>query len=179
MKPYNYCQYPYQDSDEGPLRHAYTSPPFLLLITVLGLYASHLTSQRPCLAVRVVSPKLTNLSSSIPPLPSFPHTSSLLTTRLFPIQTLIPTDIDTFSLKLRTDIMNARDNPSLPLPWNLPYRFPLGSLSQSYLSESHTRLPFHYYFFALGVRRNPSTHASLLLPHQLAGNVGLCCPSYW
>jgi hypothetical protein len=81
-------QYPYQDSDEDPLRHAYIS---LHLSSsharfVSGLYATQSMSQRPCLAARVVSRKLTNLPSSIAPLPSFPP-SSPFTMRLSRTQT--------------------------------------------------------------------------------------------
>src|SRR6266699_1497204 len=71
-------QYPYQDSDEDPLRHAYIPlpPSFSLAHFVSGLYATQSMSQRPRHAARVVSRKLTNSPSSIAPLPSSPPTSS-------------------------------------------------------------------------------------------------------
>jgi hypothetical protein len=135
-------QYPYQDSDEDPLRHAYIPLPlsFSLADLVSGLYATHSTSQRPRLAARVISRKLTNSPSSTAPLPSFPPTSSPFTTRLSQTQmrhlyssplTSIPFPANSARIS-RTRATTQRRvmsmfhprHPSLPLRWGLPYRFP-------------------------------------------------------
>jgi hypothetical protein len=82
-------QYPYQDSDEDPLRHAYIHLPlsFSPAHVVSGLYATQSMSQRPRLAPRVVSRKLTNSPFSIAPLLSFPPISSPFTMCLSRTQT--------------------------------------------------------------------------------------------
>ena len=133
-------QYPYQDSDEDPLRHAYIPLSFSLADLVSGLYATHSTSQRPRLAARVISRKLTNSPSSTAPLSSFPPTSSPFTTRLSQTQmrhlhssplTSIPFPANSARIS-RTRATTQRRvmsmfhprHPSLPLRWGLPYRFP-------------------------------------------------------
>jgi hypothetical protein len=132
-------QYPYQDSDEDPLRHAYVPLPLSPADFLSGHYATHSTSQRPCLAARVISRKLTNSPSSIAHLPSFPPTSLPFTTRLSRTQTrhlhsspstLIPSHANSARIS-RTRATTQRRvmsmphcHPSLPRQRSLPCRFP-------------------------------------------------------
>ena len=135
-------QFPYQDSDEDPLRHAYMPLPvsFSLADFVSGLYAMHSTSQRPRLVARAASRKPTNSPSLIAPLPSFPPTSSPFTTRLSQTQTRhlhsspstsIPSPANSARISQThattqrrvTSIFHPR-HTSLPLRWGPPCRFP-------------------------------------------------------
>jgi hypothetical protein len=136
-------QYPYQDSDEDPLRHAYIPIPlsFSPAHLISGLYAMQSMSQRPRLAALVVSRKPINSPSSIAPLPSFPHTSSPFTTLLFRTQTRYLRSSPSTSRPSRSNsarISRTRATThqrvmsmfhlhphSLQLRWGVPYRSPL------------------------------------------------------
>jgi hypothetical protein len=95
--------------------------------------------------------------------------------------TLIPINIDTFSFKLRTDITNARHNPttrhvhvssSSPFsPATVGCSLPLPAavvVSVLPLQVPHAPSIPLLLLYALGVRRNPSTLAAALLPLSVA-----------
>jgi len=162
-------QYPYQDSDEDPLRAL--------------CYALNIAKTAPCSACRLTKThQLAVLDRTSPVLPTH-----LLAVHDAPLSdpnaslTLIPINIDTFSLKLRTDITNARHNPttrhvhvssSSPFsPATVGCSMPLPAavvVSVLPLQVPHAPSIPLLLLYALGVRRNPSTLAATLLPLSVA-----------
>ncbi|KAH9984145.1 hypothetical protein BJV77DRAFT_966360 [Russula vinacea] len=153
-------QYPYQDSDEDPLRHTYCA--FERVSSHENLQLAVLNRTSPILPTHILAIHDAPLSDPNAPV------------------TLIPVNIDVFSLKLRTSITNARHNPprrvsvsssspfspttvvsSVPLPATVV--IPLVPFQVPHAPSVPLLL-----LYALGVRTNPSALAATLLPLSVA-----------
>ncbi|KAF8480276.1 hypothetical protein DFH94DRAFT_631080 [Russula ochroleuca] len=178
-------QYPYQDSDEDPLRHTCHSscllPPAHHSFRAL-CYALNVAKTAPSSACRLTKThQLAVLNRTSPVLPTH-----ILAVHDAPLSdpnapvTLIPINVDAFSRKLRTSVTNARHNPpgrvsvsssspfspatavsSMPLPATViiplvPFQVP------------HAPSVPLLLLYALGVRTNPSALAATLLPVSVA-----------
>jgi hypothetical protein len=178
-------QYPYQDSDEDPLRHTCHSS------CLLSPAHHHFRALCYALNVAKTAPSSACRLTKTYQLAVLNRTSPILPTHILAIHdaplsdpnapvTLIPVNIDVFSLKLRTSITNARHNPprrvsvsssspfspttvvsSVPLPATVV--IPLVPFQVPHAPSVPLLL-----LYALGVRTNPSALAATLLPLSVA-----------
>ena len=174
-------QYPYQDSDEDPLRQAFSQsffPPPAHRDCRALCYALNVAKTAPSSACRFMKThQLAVLDRTSPVLPTHllaVHDAPLSDPNALLI--LIPINIDTFSRKVRTDITNMRHNPvtrhvHVSSPASVGSSMPLPAtviVSVVPLQVPHAPSVPLLLLYALGVRTNPSAIATNLLPLSVA-----------